>query len=103
MVNEYPHYVASTCEDGDSVSQLKLLPLLYSDAQQKTSSAPEKFRVVGGQIVPYVEIPLDPRDIDHIVQGPESYREASGAAISRFASSHGFNGVTVKPSQVPIG
>jgi hypothetical protein len=186
MVSENPHYVASTCEDGDSVSQwrgyanmhdgyaiafrraylektnlsLRLLPLLYSHARQERflgkildasldayqgvrtedqgevlreilialqfalynfkdpsftgekewrvvaftrSSTPERFRVVGGQIVPYVEIPLDPGDIDHIVQGPGSYREASGAAISRFASGHGFNGVTVKRSQVPIG
>ncbi len=66
------------------------------------SSRDERFRVVGGQIMPYAEIPLSATDIDHIVQGPGSYSRASGGAIERFCSLNGFEGIKVKSTQVPL-
>lgn len=180
----FPHYIASTCRDGDSVGQwrgyaslhdgyaialslkrlmkkpnLIVCPILYSradqiavlneildvatkeyevseESQRATSvsialsvfsgalrslkdfsfrseeewrlvadneTSTERFRVVGGQIVPYVEIPLVPGDIDHIIQGPGNFRLANRDAIERLASSCGFDGVTVRTSAVPIG
>ena len=62
----------------------------------------EKFRVVGGQIVPYVEIPLAKGAISHIVQGPGVYRTANGPAIERLAAKCGFEGVKVNVSDVPL-
>jgi len=67
------------------------------------SGSSENFRVVQGQIVPYLNIPLAPDDIDHIIQGPGLYRLASTDTISRFALKCGSRGIAVKRSHVPLG
>jgi hypothetical protein len=62
---------------------------------------PEKFRVVGGHFVPYIEFPLEAGDIDLVVQGPGAYRDGNKEAIERFAKLHGFT-PTVISSGVPL-
>jgi hypothetical protein len=62
-----------------------------------------QFRVSSGHITPYVEIKLESRDLNHVVQGPGNFRTANARAVEQFAASRGFDALQVKTSEVPIG
>lgn len=62
----------------------------------------ERFRVARGHLVPYVTVPLSENSIDHIIQGPGTYRDANASAIERFALNCGFKAVSVRKSEVPL-
>jgi hypothetical protein len=66
------------------------------------ASLPEKFRIVDGHFVPYVEIPFDETEMDQIRQGPGEYRAANVLALERMLFSHDFRNTKVLKSGVPI-
>ena len=62
----------------------------------------EKFRVVHGNFVPYVEIPFEPESLVEIRQGPGAYREASVESLRRLLSAEKFDNTKVERSLIPL-
>jgi hypothetical protein len=62
----------------------------------------EKFRVVDGHFVPYVEIPIDTQSLVEIRQGPGAFRPANIEALTRLLAAEGFDNTKVARSPVPL-
>jgi hypothetical protein len=62
----------------------------------------EKFRVVNGHFVPYVEIPFGTESLVEIRQGPGAYRDANLGALRRLLAAEKFDNTKVERSSIPL-
>ncbi len=62
----------------------------------------ERFRVVDGSFVPYVEVPFDGEILEEIRQGPGAYRSANVEALRRLLVAEKFDNTNVEKSPVPL-
>jgi Protein of unknown function (DUF2971) len=62
----------------------------------------ENFRVSGGHVLPYVEIPYNPAGLTEVCQGPGAYRDSSRTALERCLKAANFPATRVLKSRIPL-
>jgi hypothetical protein len=63
---------------------------------------PTKFRVVHGNIIPYVEVPFDKSLVASLRLGPTSNVEFGRAPLKMFLEAEGFPGIEPSASEIPL-
>lgn len=70
--------------------------------QRDDESAPLRFRVNEGVIVPYLSVRAPgPLPIEHVTVGPGKNQDLCIKSVHMFLQAHGYTDVEVKPSKVP--